>query len=58
MLLDRAADVFLARRSEADGWLIKPIDAFRLRKAAFALMGGGSYHEGDEATPAAAGTAG
>jgi DNA-binding response OmpR family regulator len=58
MLLDRAADVFLARRSEADGWLIKPIDAFRLRKAAFALMGGGSYQEGDEATPAAAGTAG
>src|SRR6187397_3594163 len=37
MLLDREADVFLARRSDADGWLIKPIDAFRLRKAANAL---------------------
>ena len=34
MLLDRDADIFLARRSDADGWLIKPLDAFRLRKAA------------------------
>src|SRR4051812_22292972 len=33
MLLDRAADQFLARRCEADGWLVKPLDAFRLRKA-------------------------
>jgi DNA-binding response OmpR family regulator len=46
MLLDREADVFLARRSDADGWLIKPIDAFRLRKAANALLDGGEYHEG------------
>ena len=27
MLLDRQADVFLARRSGADGWLVKPLDA-------------------------------
>jgi DNA-binding response OmpR family regulator len=47
MLLDRHADVFLAQRSEADGWLIKPLDAFRLRKAAQALMAGGRYTEGD-----------
>jgi DNA-binding response OmpR family regulator len=46
MLLDREADVFLARRSEADGWLIKPIDAFRLREAATALVDGGAYQEG------------
>jgi len=46
MLLDRTADVFLARRSDADGWLIKPLDAFRLRRAAEALLGGGDYHEG------------
>jgi DNA-binding response OmpR family regulator len=53
MLLDRAADVFLARRSDADGWMIKPIDAFRLRKAATALLEGGTYHEGvpDDAAP-------
>jgi DNA-binding response OmpR family regulator len=46
MLLDREADVFLARRSQADGWLIKPLDAFRLRKAANALLAGGTYTEG------------
>ena len=33
MLLDRAADTFLAHRADADGWLIKPLDAFRLRRA-------------------------
>ncbi len=32
MLLDREADIFLARRSDADGWLVKPLDAFRLRR--------------------------
>ena len=31
MLLDREADVFLARRSDADGVVVKPLDAFRLR---------------------------
>lgn len=46
MLLDREADVFLARRSDADGWLVKPLDAFRLRRAAAALLAGGDYHEG------------
>ena len=46
MLLDREADVFLARRCGADGWLVKPLDAFRLRKAALELIGGGTYHEG------------
>jgi DNA-binding response OmpR family regulator len=46
MLLDRAADTFLARRSRADGWLIKPLDAFRLRKACDVLLDGYSYYEG------------
>ncbi|MGH9245776.1 MAG: response regulator [Acidimicrobiales bacterium] len=46
MLLDREADVFLARRSEADGWLIKPLDAFRLRRAATALLEGEPLMEG------------
>jgi DNA-binding response OmpR family regulator len=53
MLLDRPADVFLARRSQADGWLIKPLDAFRLRRAATALRAGGTYHEGTTETVAA-----
>jgi DNA-binding response OmpR family regulator len=38
MLLDREADVFLARRSGADGWIVKPLDAFALRRAAMALL--------------------
>lgn len=46
MLLDRHADVFLARRCEAEGWLIKPLDAFRLRRAAQALLRGERYREG------------
>ncbi len=46
MLLDRPADVFLAQRSGADGWLIKPIDALRLKRAALAIQAGGSYTEG------------
>lgn len=54
LLLDRAADVFLAHRSEADGWLIKPLDAFRLREAAEALLAGDSFTEGVEADEAPA----
>ena len=46
MLLDRHADVFLAQRSQADGWLLKPLDAFRLRRAAQALLRGGTFREG------------
>lgn len=46
MLLDRHADVFLAQRSGADGWLIKPLDAMRLKRAANAIAAGGSYIEG------------
>ncbi len=45
MLLDRSADVFLARRSDADGWVIKPLDSFKLRRAARTLLDGGDYHE-------------
>jgi DNA-binding response OmpR family regulator len=50
MLLDRPHDVFLARRSQADGWLVKPIDPFRLRKAAKALFAGGEWHDGEVPT--------
>ena len=45
MLLDRRADVFLARRSEADGWLVKPLDPIRLRKAISELLAGGTYFD-------------
>lgn len=40
LLLDRAADVQLARRSGAEGWVVKPLDAFRLRRAATAVLAG------------------
>lgn len=45
MLLDRRADVFLARRSGAEGWVVKPLDPIRLRKAVRALLDGGVYHD-------------
>ena len=38
LLLDREVDAFLARRSGADGWVVKPLDAFSLRKAAIAIL--------------------
>jgi DNA-binding response OmpR family regulator len=46
MLVDRRADLHLARRCGAEGWLIKPLDSLRLRKAAKAIVGGGTYTEG------------
>ena len=46
MLLDRVADVHLARRSGAQGWLIKPLDSLRLRRAANAIVAGQEWHEG------------
>ncbi|MSO58708.1 MAG: response regulator transcription factor [Ilumatobacteraceae bacterium] len=46
MLLDRIADVHLARRSGANGWIIKPLDALRLRRAVTAVLDGDEYHEG------------
>lgn len=48
MLLDRPHDVFLARRSQADGWITKPLDPFRLRRATKALLAGGEWHDGQE----------
>jgi DNA-binding response OmpR family regulator len=46
MLLDRVADVHLARRSGADGWLVKPLDPLRLERAVRAVTAGGTYREG------------
>ena len=33
ILLDRKADVFLAKRSGADAWLVKPLDALSIQRA-------------------------
>lgn len=46
MLLDRKADIHLARRSGANGWLIKPLNALKLRKAAQEIASGGCFAEG------------
>ena len=45
MLLDRRADVFLAKRSGAEGWLVKPLDPIRIRRAVAALVDGGTFHD-------------
>lgn len=45
VLVDRRPDVFLARRSDADGWLVKPLDPIRVRKAVTALLAGGTYYD-------------
>ena len=46
MLLDRAADIFLARRAGAEGWLVKPLDSLRLSRAARTVLKGGTVYEG------------
>lgn len=45
MLLDRRADVFMARRSDADGWVVKPLDPIRLRRAVQEILAGGVYED-------------
>jgi DNA-binding response OmpR family regulator len=45
ILLDRRADVFIAKECDAEGWLVKPLDPLRLRKAAAALLDGGTYFD-------------
>ncbi len=45
MLLDRRADVFLAKRSAAQGWVVKPLDPLRLARAVRQVAAGGSYHD-------------
>ena len=45
MLVDRRADVFLARRSAAEGWLVKPLDAMRTNRAIAALLAGRTYED-------------
>jgi CheY-like chemotaxis protein len=45
MLLDRRPDVHLARRSGAEGWLVKPLDPLRLRRAIRALIDGDEYFD-------------
>jgi DNA-binding response OmpR family regulator len=45
LLLDRRADVFLARRAGVDGWVLRPLDPIRLRRAASTLLSGGTWYD-------------
>jgi DNA-binding response OmpR family regulator len=45
ILLDRRADVFLARRASAEGWLVKPLDSLKIDRAARAVLDGGVFHD-------------
>jgi DNA-binding response OmpR family regulator len=45
LVLDRRADVFMARRSGAEGWIVKPLDPIRLRAAVSALLAGETWHD-------------
>jgi DNA-binding response OmpR family regulator len=45
LILDRRPDVFMARRSGAEGWVVKPLDPIRLRTAVAALLAGGTWHD-------------
>ncbi len=45
MLLDRRPDVFQAKRSGAEGWLVKPLDPIRIRRAARAMLDGDRYED-------------
>jgi DNA-binding response OmpR family regulator len=45
ILMDRRADVFLAKRSGAEGWLVKPLNSIRIRRAVRALLEGQTFHD-------------
>jgi DNA-binding response OmpR family regulator len=45
VLLDRRPDVFLARRSGVEGWLVKPLDPIRIRRAVRALLAGQTWYD-------------
>ena len=57
MLLDRHADLHLARRSAADAWLVKPLDPLALKRAVRDLLHppapATEAAQADEAAPAA-----
>lgn len=46
VLLDRPVDAHIVRRSGADGWISKPIDALALKRAVATVANGGQYHDG------------
>jgi len=47
MLLDRRADVHLAKRSAAEAWLVKPVDALTLKRTIRTMLAGPPATEPD-----------
>ncbi|NNN19852.1 MAG: response regulator [Acidimicrobiaceae bacterium] len=45
VMLDRRADVFMTRRSGADGFIIKPLDSLKIKRAVNAILKSGSYED-------------
>lgn len=45
VVLDRRADVFIARRASVEGWIIKPLDPIRIRRATSALLNGETWYD-------------
>jgi len=45
VVLDRRPDVFMCRRAGVDGWILKPLDPIRLRRAVSALLAGGTWED-------------
>jgi DNA-binding response OmpR family regulator len=45
MLLDRRPDVFLARRAGVEGFVVKPIEPSRLRRAVRAVLAGEGFED-------------
>ncbi len=45
LLLDRQADVFLSRNAKIAGYLVKPLDPLRLRRAVNAVLAGGTFED-------------
>lgn len=48
MLLDRQADVHLAKRSAADGWLVKPLEPLAMKRAVARVLAGPAADTAEE----------
>lgn len=45
VLLDRRADVFMTRRSGADGFIIKPLDSLKIKRAVNEILSSGRFED-------------
>ena len=45
LVLDRRADVFMARRAGVVGWLLKPLEPMKVRRSVAAILAGGTWYD-------------